>query len=135
MAVYSATKFGVRALTEALDAEWARRRHQGGQRSMPSFIDTPLLAHAPNRGHQRPGSASRVRDAGLEITPVGEVADAGMEGRPRQGDLHTRVGKTAHRLAFASALDAGPPAQDDAFEPEAAGGLIPASERTERDGL
>ena len=40
-------------------------------------------------------------EAGLEITPVAEVADAAWAAV--HGDaLHTRVGKTAHRLAFAS---------------------------------
>ncbi|WP_447412551.1 SDR family NAD(P)-dependent oxidoreductase, partial [Clostridium perfringens] len=41
--VYSATKFGVRALTEALDGEW----YGAGVKVrdlVPSFIDTPLLA-------------------------------------------------------------------------------------------
>lgn len=46
--VYSATKFGVRAITESLDGEWA----EDGIRVrdlMPGFIETPLLDHAPNR--------------------------------------------------------------------------------------
>ena len=44
LATYSATKFGVRALTEALDGEW----HADGIRVrsiVPGFIDTPLLSH------------------------------------------------------------------------------------------
>ena len=97
--VYSATKFGVRAITESLDAEWAPDGIKVAS-LMPGFIDTPLLAHAPNRatnGEIR----ERVQEAGLEITPVSEVADAAWKA-VHGGDLHTRVGKTAHRLAFAS---------------------------------
>ena len=46
--VYSATKFGVRSITESLDAEW---KDEGilVRDLMPSFIETPLLDHAPNR--------------------------------------------------------------------------------------
>lgn len=46
LATYSATKFAVRALTEALDGEW----HAQGIRVraiVPGFIDTPLLDGAP----------------------------------------------------------------------------------------
>lgn len=97
--VYSATKFGVRALTESLDGEWA----EDGiavRSLMPGFIDTPLLDHAPNRASNE-DIRSRVTGAGLEITPaatVGEAAWAAVHGR----DLHTLVGKTATRLRFAS---------------------------------
>lgn len=97
--VYSATKFGVRALTESLDGEWAE--HGIKVRSlMPGFIETPLLDHAPNRTSNE-DIRTRVRGAGLEITPVGEVADAAWAAV--HGDrVHTLVGKTARRLAFAS---------------------------------
>lgn len=95
--VYSATKFGVRALTESLDGEWAEYGIKV-RSLMPAFIDTPLLAHAPN---QRSNEAirDRVRAAGLEITPVTEVAKAAWDAV--HGDrLHTLVGATARRLAF-----------------------------------
>ena len=97
--VYCATKFGVRAVTEALDGEWAG----DGIRVcdlMPGFIETPLLDHAPNRvtnGDIR----SRVRDAGLEITPVSAVAEAAWNAVHGTA-LHTLVGKTARRMAFAA---------------------------------
>ena len=42
--VYSATKFGVRAVTESLDGEWAEDGINV-RSLMPSFIDTPLLDH------------------------------------------------------------------------------------------
>lgn len=97
--VYSATKFGVRAITESLDGEWA---DDGiSVRSlMPSFIDTPLLSHATNRASNE-DIRTRVVNAGLEITPVGDVAEAAWAAV--HGDkLHTLVGKTARRIAFAS---------------------------------
>lgn len=97
--VYSATKFGVRAITESLDGEWAvdgiRVRSL-----MPGFIDTPLLDHAPNRASNE-DIRTRVRGAGLEITPVGAVADAAWAAVHGE-KLHTLVGKTARRLTFIS---------------------------------
>ncbi len=97
--IYSATKFGVRSITESLDAEW---KDEGilVRDLMPGFIETPLLDVAPNRASNE-DIRGRVRDAGLEITPVGAVADAAwaaVHGKK----LHTLVGKTASRLAFAA---------------------------------
>ncbi|MGV3512765.1 MAG: SDR family oxidoreductase [Novosphingobium sp.] len=97
--VYSATKFGVRALTEALDGEWAEHGIKVCS-LMPGFIETPLLDHAPNRASNE-DIRTRVRGAGLEITPVGEVADAAWSAVHGE-KIHTLVGKTARRLAFAS---------------------------------
>lgn len=95
--VYSATKFGVRAITEALDGEWAE--HGIAVRDlMPSFIDTPLLDHSPNQGSNE-AIRNRVLGAGLEITPVVEVAQGAWDAVHGQ-KLHTLVGKTARRLAF-----------------------------------
>ena len=97
--VYSATKFGVRAITESLDAEWAEDGIKVAD-LMPGFIDTPLLSHAPNQASNS-DIRERVLDAGLEITPVSEVADAAWNAVHGKA-LHNRVGKTAHRLAFAA---------------------------------
>ena len=95
--VYSATKFGVRAITESLDGEWADDGIKVGS-IMPSFIDTPLLDHNPN-AKSNEDIRTRVTDAGLEITPVEEVAKAAWDAV--HGDkLHTTVGKTAKSLAF-----------------------------------
>lgn len=97
--IYAATKFGVRAITESLDAEWK----EDGIRVrdlMPSFIETPLLDHAPNRASNE-DIRGRVTSAGLEITPVSEVAEgawAAVHGKK----VHTLVGKTAKKLAFAA---------------------------------
>ena len=97
--VYSATKFGVRAITECLDAEWAEDGIKVAS-LMPGFIDTPLIDKNPNAGSNE-DIRSRVMAAGLEITPVGDVAEAAWKA-VHGTDLHTRVGKTAHRLAFAA---------------------------------
>lgn len=98
MSVYSATKFGVRGIAESLDAEWAPE----GIKSCsicPSFIETPLLNGTGNRK-----SNEMVRDrvvaAGLEITPVEEVA-ATVWQAVHGDDLHYLVGKTAKQINFA----------------------------------
>lgn len=97
--VYAATKFGVRAVTESLDAEWAGDGINV-RSLMPSFIETPLLDHAPNHTTNQ-GIRERVVQGGLEITPVIEVAEAAWNAV--HGDtLHTVVGKTAKRVAFAA---------------------------------
>lgn len=96
LAVYAATKFGVRGLTEALDIEW---EPQGIRvRSlMPSFIDTPIL-DSISAGSNRPPRETLV-EAGFEISPVELVAEAAWEAA--QGKtVHTLVGKTARRLAM-----------------------------------
>lgn len=97
--VYSTTKFGVRALTESLDGEWTADGIRV-RSLMPGFIETPLLDHAPNRASNEDIRAS-VLGAGLEITPVKDVAEAAWAAV--HGDkLHTLVGKTARRMAFVS---------------------------------
>lgn len=95
--VYSATKFGVRGVTEALDAEWAE--FGINVRSLcPGFIDTPLIEKAPNQSSNE-SIRERVMAAGLEITPPLAVAQAAWDAV--HGDkLHTLVGKTAQRIAF-----------------------------------
>jgi NAD(P)-dependent dehydrogenase (short-subunit alcohol dehydrogenase family) len=95
--VYSATKFGVRAITEALDAEWAEFGIKVRD-LMPGFIDTPLLDHTPNQGSNE-AIRDRVTGAGLEITPSREVAQAAWDAVHGE-KWHTLVGKTAKRLAF-----------------------------------
>ncbi len=97
--VYSATKFGVRALTESLDAEWSPDEIKVCD-LMPGFIDTPLIDMAPNAGSNG-DIRSSVLEAGLEITPASDVADAAWKA-VHGTDLHNRVGKTAHRIAFAA---------------------------------
>jgi NAD(P)-dependent dehydrogenase (short-subunit alcohol dehydrogenase family) len=99
MAVYSATKFAVRALTEALDGEW-EPDGIAVRSLMPGFIDTPLLAGPANaRTHRAKRDA--VIAAGLEFTPVEQVAEAAWDA-VHGARLHRLVGKTAHRLALAA---------------------------------
>ena len=95
--VYSATKFGVRGVTEALDAEWSEFDIKVRD-MMPGFIDTPLLDHSPNQGSNE-AIRSRVQGAGLEITPARVVAQAAWDAVHGE-KLHTLVGKTARSLAF-----------------------------------
>jgi NAD(P)-dependent dehydrogenase (short-subunit alcohol dehydrogenase family) len=98
LATYSATKFGVRALTEALDGEWAKDGIRV-RSIVPSFIETPLLDGVAS------GSNRTIREtvtaAGMELTPVEAVAEAAWAAV--HGDaVHTYVGKTARRMAFAA---------------------------------
>lgn len=97
--VYSATKFGVRGMTESLDAEWDEFGIKV-RSLMPSFIDTPLLEHAPNAGTNE-AIRENVKNAGLEITPVIEVAKAAWDAVHGE-KLHTKVGKSAKSMGFAA---------------------------------
>ncbi len=98
MAGYGASKFGVRALTDSLDAEWVE--HGITVRSvMPGFIDTPLL-DVSAAGSNRP-TRDVVKDAGLEFTPVEVVAQTVWD-CIHKPVVHTPVGKTAKRLKFMS---------------------------------
>lgn len=97
--VYSATKFGVRAITECLDGEWAPDGIKVAD-LMPGFIDTPLIDMNPNQ-QSNEHIRGRVIESGLEITPVAEVAEAAWNAVHGTA-LHTRVGKTANRIAFAA---------------------------------
>lgn len=98
LATYSATKFAVRALTEALDGEW----HGAGIKVrdlIPGFIETPLLDALPGNSNRTIREA--VTAAGMELTSADTVAEAAWAAV--HGDkVHTYVGKTAHRLAFAA---------------------------------
>ena len=98
LAAYSATKFAVRALTEALDGEW----HEDGIRVrdiVPGFIETPLLdGTTPGSNHT---IRETVKEAGLELTSAETVAEAAWDAV--HGDrVHTYVGPTAKRMAFAA---------------------------------
>ncbi len=96
LAVYAVTKFGVRALTEALEIEWAPHGIKVCS-LMPSFIDTPLLEENTSGTNQ---SVRRtVIEAGLEITPVARVAEAAWAA-VNGSQTHVMVGKSAKRLGF-----------------------------------
>jgi NAD(P)-dependent dehydrogenase (short-subunit alcohol dehydrogenase family) len=98
MSVYCATKFGVRAVTESLDAEWAPDGITVAS-VCPSFIDTPLLAGTGNRKSNET-IRQRVTAAGLEITPVERVAEA-VWNAVHGAKLDYFVGQTSKRMAFA----------------------------------
>ncbi|WEK48044.1 MAG: SDR family oxidoreductase [Candidatus Andeanibacterium colombiense] len=97
--IYGATKAGVRSLTETLDGEWGSQGIKV-RSLMPSFIDTPLLQHAPNEG-SNVSIRQVVVDAGLEFTPVEVVAQNAWDAV--HGDrIHYLVGETAKKLRFAA---------------------------------
>jgi NAD(P)-dependent dehydrogenase (short-subunit alcohol dehydrogenase family) len=99
MAVYCATKFGVRGLTEALDVEFSRY----GVRVvslMPWFVDTAILdGHSSGMA----GSNRRVRDAlkegNVAIYPVRMAAERAWDAA-HGADIHYMVGKEAERARF-----------------------------------
>ncbi|MEP3050217.1 MAG: SDR family oxidoreductase [Erythrobacter sp.] len=97
MSVYSATKFGVRGITESLDAEWAEHNIKVAS-LCPSFIETPLLDGTGNRSSNEP-VRNRVQEAGLEITPVEEVAKTAWNA-VHGSEIHYLVGKTAKQMDF-----------------------------------
>lgn len=96
LAVYSATKHAVRALTEALDVELARYDIKVRD-LMPGFIDTPILDQ--NAPDSNISARDRITGRGMEISPATLVAEAAWQAV--HGDrLHTPVGPTAKRVAF-----------------------------------
>jgi NAD(P)-dependent dehydrogenase (short-subunit alcohol dehydrogenase family) len=96
MAVYCASKFAVRGLTESLDIEWAPQGIKV-RSLMPSFIDTPILDSIALDSNRQ--TRDVVQAMGLEISPVSMVADAAWNAIHKDA-VHTRVGKTAHRAWF-----------------------------------
>ena len=98
MSVYSATKFGVRAMTESLDREWAADGVKA-RTIMPSFIDTPLLDGVSAGSNE--AIRETVRNAGMEFTPVEQVAQA-VWNAAHGNRVHIVVGKTAKRLKMAT---------------------------------
>jgi NAD(P)-dependent dehydrogenase (short-subunit alcohol dehydrogenase family) len=99
LAVYSATKFAVRGLTEALDGEWAADGIKV-RSLMPGFIDTPLL-HGPASAASNVSKRDAVIAAGLEFTPVEQVAAAAWAAVHGEA-VHTPVGKTARQMKLAA---------------------------------
>jgi NAD(P)-dependent dehydrogenase (short-subunit alcohol dehydrogenase family) len=100
LAVYCATKFGVRGLTEALDVEFSRY----GVRVvslMPWFIDTAILDGETSGA----GGNRRIRDQLIEnktpIYPVRMAAERAWDAA-HGSDIHYMVGKEAERARFAA---------------------------------
>lgn len=99
LAVYSATKFAVRGLTEALDNEFADLDIRVTS-LMPWFIDTPILDMG-----DREGSNRKMKDdleaAGQTVYPVSLAAERAWEAAHGK-DIHYMVGKDAERARFAA---------------------------------
>lgn len=95
LAIYSATKFAVRGLTEALDIEFAKYGIKV-RSLMPGFIDTPLLDQVSADSNEP--ARNRLAASGFEVSPVERVAEAAWDAV--HGDkVHVPVGKMAKRLA------------------------------------
>ncbi|MEH3102138.1 SDR family oxidoreductase [Sphingomonas adhaesiva] len=96
LAVYSATKFAVRGLSEALDAEFTRHG-VGVACVMPWFVETPIL----DSGSAGTNRTLRDATAGHEVYTVEEAADViwqAVHGRERD----YIVGKAGKKVRFAS---------------------------------
>lgn len=99
MAVYCATKFAVRGLTEALDVEFSRY----GVRVtslMPWFVDTAILNGAPSRQSNRT-LRDRLAANKTPIYPVRMAAERAWDAA-HGGEIHYMVGKEAERARFAA---------------------------------
>jgi len=97
LAVYCATKFGVRGLTEALDAEFSRY----GVRVtslMPWFVDTAILDNTSEKGANR-RLRDQLQDNKTPIYPVRMAAERAWDAAHGDG-LHYMVGKAAERARF-----------------------------------
>jgi len=97
MSVYAATKFAVRGLSEALEAEFSRIG-VGVRCIMPWFIDTPLLDKARFSGNE--DLRVSLRHQKVPVYPVEEVSDAiwaAVHGKPR---LHHLVGGQARQIGW-----------------------------------
>ncbi|MEL6473647.1 MAG: SDR family oxidoreductase [Pseudomonadota bacterium] len=97
LAVYSATKFAVRGLTEALDAEF-RDLDIRVTSLMPWFIDTPIL-DMPNREGSNHNMKDEIEAAGQTVYPVSMAAERAWDAAHGK-DIHYMVGKDAERAKF-----------------------------------
>ena len=98
LATYSATKFAVRGLTEALDLEWAADEITVTA-LWPLFVDTPML-------HQR--HAASTESLGVRLSAQ-DVADAVLDAvRPRRAHrVHRGVGRQARLMRAAATVTPG----------------------------
>lgn len=99
LAIYSATKFAVRGLTEALDVEF-RDLDIRVVSLMPWFIETPILEMGASAGANVKMSDD-IRKRGQNVYPVGLAAARAWDAAHGQ-DIHYMVGKDAERARFAA---------------------------------
>ena len=99
MAIYSASKFAVRGLSESLDIEWAR--HGVAVRCiMPWFVETPILQAGSQGSNEK--IADIVRQGGSPVYTVDEAADVIWRAAQPGDVLHWIVGKAGKRMQFAT---------------------------------
>lgn len=99
LAVYSATKFAVRGLTEALDVEFAPLDIRVTS-LMPWFIDTPILEIGASEGSNVKMS-DQIRASGQTVYPVSMAAERAWDAAHGK-EVHYMVGKDAERARFAA---------------------------------
>ena len=97
LAVYSATKFAVRGLTEALDVEFAPLDIRVTS-LMPWFIDTPILEMGAS-AETNVKMADQIREDGANIYPVSMAAERAWDAAHGK-QQHYMVGKDAERARF-----------------------------------
>jgi short-subunit dehydrogenase len=95
MAVYSATKFAVRGLTEALDLEL---RPQGIRVTslMPYFIDTPILG-VGTIANSNEAVVDQLRAAKMDVYPLSLIGPKVWEAAHTDA-VHVTVGKATDRM-------------------------------------
>ncbi|MEQ8559089.1 MAG: SDR family oxidoreductase [Henriciella sp.] len=99
LAVYSATKFAVRGLTEALDVEFSNLGIRVTS-LMPWFIDTPILDMGKADGANEKMS-DMIRESGQDVYPVEIAAERAWDAAHGK-DTHYMAGKMAERTRFAA---------------------------------
>ncbi|MCF6328932.1 MAG: SDR family NAD(P)-dependent oxidoreductase, partial [Henriciella sp.] len=99
LAVYSASKFAGRGLTEALDVEFSELGIRVTS-LMPWFIDTPILDMGKTEGANEKMS-DNLKDSGREIYPVSIAAEAAWAAAHGK-ETHYMAGKRAKQARFAA---------------------------------
>ena len=100
LAVYVATKFGVRGLTEALDVEFSRYGIRVTS-LMPWFIDTAILQNVAGPQQTNRTFKDQLIENKTPIYPVRMAAERAWDAA--HGDqMHYMVGKEAERARFAA---------------------------------
>lgn len=97
LAVYSATKFAVRGLTEALDVEFAPLRIKVTCLA-PWFVDTPILDMGTNdRSNHK--MSDELKETGMQVYPV-EMAGESAWDAAHGSKMHYGVGRRSNAARF-----------------------------------